>query len=254
MALNKGYVILAVNTDTVDYVGCAAKLAESLHAWMPTSKVCLVTDKPTKSKSFDFGETLPRGDLGGYQNDWQLFQVSPFTHTIKLEADMLCVSDISHWWSALQHRDMAVALGCRDHFDTYKLGSRYRKVFAENNLPDVYNAVTYWRHNQLANNFFRTVRHIFENWSAYRGQLRFCSEDEPSTDVVYALACLIIGVETTTMPWAEWFTMVHMKPDILGIPQQDWRDGLVAEQSNLGLRLDTIQQWGLVHYQQKDWL
>jgi len=221
---------------------------------MPDTQVCLITDTQQRYAEFDMVRTLPRGNLGGYQNDWQVFAASPFRRTIKLEADMLCVSDISHWWQMLQHRDFAISYGCRNHFDQHQTGSRYRRVFEANNLPDVYNAITYWQHSQLAKNFFRTVRHIFENWSEYRSLLKFCSEEEPSTDVVYAIASMIIGIEQTTMPWAKWFSMVHMKPDILGIPQQDWRDGLVAERVDHSLRLDTIQQWGLVHYYHKDWL
>ena len=38
----------------------------------------------------------------------------------------------------------------------------------ENNLPDVYNAITYWRVSQTAKDFFVLVRNIFENWNEYK--------------------------------------------------------------------------------------
>jgi hypothetical protein len=185
-----------------------------------------------------------------------VFAASPYTQTIKLEADMICVSNISHWWTNLQERDLAISLHCRNHFDQIITASKYRKVFIENNLPDVYNAITYWRYSQTANDFFRIVRQIFQNWNEYRSLLKYCSEETPSTDLVYSIACLILGEETCTLPQADWFTMVHMKQHILGIRQQDWRDGLVCELSAAPrqLRFDTVQQWGLVHYYHKDWL
>ena len=48
-------------------------------------------------------------------------------------------------------------------------------------------------------------------------------------------------------------TMVHMKKNMIPIITEDWTDELVWENTNPGLRLNTIAQWGLVHYHIKEW-
>ena len=254
-----GFLILAVNTADTDYVSCAAHLADSLHHWMPGSLVCLVTDQLDQHPAFDMVRRLPYGNVDlestwCLANDWQAFKASPFRRTIKLEADMVCVSDISHWWQCLQDHDMVISLGCRDHRDQPQVSSRYRRVWRENHLPDVYNAITYWRVCPTAKDFFAMTRTIFENWHDFRSLLKLCSDERPTTDLVYALAAVAIGQEKVTVPAMPWFSMVHMKPSILGLSVDDWRDGLVCEHQQHTLRLDTVTQWGLVHYHHKDWL
>ena len=123
----------------------------------------------------------------------------------------------------------------------------YRQVFDVNNLPDVYNAITYWRRSQTAQEFFTTVHNIFENWTEYRKLLKL-PEDVPSTDVVYAMAANIVGPELCTMPFATYPTIVHMKKHIAGTQDEDWRRELVWEYKDYLLRVNTIQQYGAFHY------
>ena len=42
----QGYVIVAVNSDTVDYQDCARTLAKTIRHWDPSARICLVTDSP----------------------------------------------------------------------------------------------------------------------------------------------------------------------------------------------------------------
>ena len=41
-------------------------------------------------------------------NEWQVFNLTPFTHTIKLEADMLLDCNIDHWWYHLHQHNIAI--------------------------------------------------------------------------------------------------------------------------------------------------
>ena len=117
-------------------------------------------------------------------------------------------------------------------------------------MPDVYNAITYWRVSQTAQEFFRLVRNIFENWAKYRTLLKF-PDDVPSTDLVYAIAAQIIGPELVTMPFASYPKIVHMKRHMIATHTPNWTQELVWE--NNPLRFNTVAQWGAVHYHQKDW-
>jgi hypothetical protein len=46
-----------------------------------------------------------------------------------------------------------------------------------------------------AKEFFELVRNIFENWDRFKTLLKF-PDEVPTTDVVYAVAAVIMGVET----------------------------------------------------------
>ncbi len=237
----RGYLIPAVNTDTVDYVACAMQLADSIRAWHPDANITVLTK-----------DMLPYGDQGGFANDWQVFAASPYRQTIKLEADMIAASPVDHLWTVFEHRDVVVSQGCRDFYDQPSTHRFYRKLFDANHLPDVYNAITYWRVSKTAQEFFRWVRSIFENWKNFKTLLKF-PEEVPSTDVVYAMAAEIMGREQVTLPPGYGPTMVHMKPGIVATRTQDWTKELVWENTNPGVRINTIAQWGFVHYHMKDW-
>jgi hypothetical protein len=235
----RGYLIPAINTDTTDYVACAEQLAASIRQWHPAANITILTK-----------EQLPNGDQGGFANDWQCFAASPYRQTIKLEADMIIASSIDHWWTMFEHRDVVVSTSARDFYDQPAQSRFYRKVFDANHLPDVYNAITYWRVSQTAQEFFRLVRNIFENWAEYRTLLKF-PDEEASTDLVYAMAAQIVGPERVTLPFASYPRIVHMKRYMIPTQTSNWTQELVWE--NNPLRFNTVAQWGAIHYHHKDW-
>jgi hypothetical protein len=55
----RGYLIPAVNTSTVDYIACARQLAQSIKSWHPTAQICLLTDQDYSDPVFDFVKKLP---------------------------------------------------------------------------------------------------------------------------------------------------------------------------------------------------
>ena len=232
----RGYLIPAVGDQ---YVKCAQQLEESIHKFHPDAHVTILTK-----------EMLPYGDLGGYANDWQVFAASPYRQTIKLESDMICASPIDHWWTLFERRDVVVSQGARTFYDNPAESRYYRKIFDDNNLPDIYNAITYWRLSKTAKEFFDLVRTIFEHWNLYRTLLKF-PDELPTTDVVYAVASQIIGPEQVTLPAGLGPTIVHMKRYVNPIQSADWTKELVWE--NNPFRINTVAQYGLVHYHVKEW-
>ena len=193
---------------------------------------------------------LPYGDLGGWVNDWQMFRVSPYRQTIKLEADMIAAGPVDHWWTLFELRDVVVSQGCRTFRNDISQSRYYRKCFDDNNLPDVYNAITYWRLSKTAQEFFELVRSIFENYTEFKKLLKF-PEDVASTDLVYAMAAQIMGPEQVTLPTGLGPTIVHMKQHINALHCRDWTQELIWE--NDPFRINTIAQRGFVHYHQKEW-
>lgn len=195
-------------------------------------------------------EDLPHGDQGGFANDWQCWHVSPYRQTIKLEADMLAAGPIDHWWNLFEHRDVVISQGARDFYGRRTTYRKYRKIFDDNDLPDVYNAITYWRRSDTAQEFFRLVRSIFDHWSQYRTLLRF-PESSPSTDVVYAMAAIIMDPARVTLPTGMGPSITHMKMGINPIRTDNWTQELIWETDPA--RINTVAQWGLIHYHVKGW-
>lgn len=236
--IERGYLIPAIGDV---YVKCAHRLADSIREWHPDVNITILTQ-----------EMLPHGNQGGFNNDWQCFEVSPYRQTIKLEADMWCASPIDHWWNLFEKRDVAISQGCRNYYDGPGESRYYRQIFDNNQLPDVYNAITYWRRSQTAMEFFGLIRAIFENWNRFKTLLKY-PDELPTTDVVYAMAAVIMGTEQVTLPIGLGPQIVHMRQHINGIGQEDWTKELVWELTRPGLRINTVAQWGLVHYHIKDW-
>jgi hypothetical protein len=237
LLLEQGYLIPAIGNA---YVECARQLADSIREWHPDANITILTE-----------DMLPYGNQNGFANDWQCYKTSPYKKTIKLEADMWCASPIDHWWELFANRSIVISQGCRDIYDNISKARHYRKIFDNNNLPDVYNAITYWEVSDQAKEFFDLVKNIFENWDSYKTQLKL-ADDYPTTDVVYGIAAVILGEENVTLPKGLGPQIVHMKKHIIPIETDNWTNELVLERTKPGIRINTVAQWGLVHYHIKD--
>ena len=247
----RGYLIPAINTSTVSYTDCAEQLSMSIKRWHPGASVSIMTNDRCDWSVFDHVIELPYGNLGGYANDWQCFYASPYRQTIKLEADMLAAGPVDHWWTLFEKRDLVISQGARTIYNSTASSRFYRRLFDNNNLPDVYNAITYWRLSARAKEFFDLVRNIFENWSQWQTLLKF-PDDEATTDVAYAMAAIIVGISNVVLPAGYGPSIVHMKKHLQPIQGQDWTRELIWETNPL--RIQTIAQHGLVHYHVKEWL
>jgi hypothetical protein len=235
----RGYLIPAINTDTIDYVGCAEQLASSIRKFHPNAHITILTQ-----------DQLPYGNLGGFANDWQCFYASPFRQTIKIEADMVVTGNIDHWWQGLAQKELVLTIGCRNFKNQLSPVRDYRKIFDANNLPDVYNAITYWRLSKTAKQFFDIVRTIFENWNNVCQEFKFAKEQPLNTDFAYAVAATIIGIENCTLPGMDYPSLIHMKPRI-NDTQDDWTQEMVWEITDHNTRINTIVQQWPIHYQIK---
>jgi hypothetical protein len=235
--MTKGFVIMAQDTATVSYTKCATVLEASIKRVMPNSNVTIITS-----------DMLPYGDLGGYANDWQVYEASPYDETIKLEADMIIPKNIEHWWDILSINDVVVSNTIRNFKGEISDCRVYRKFIDENELPDCYNAITYFKKSETAKQFYTIVRNIFENWEEYKAVLKCNPNEEISTDWAYALACHIVGIEKTMLPNFTEMSIIHMKRFVNMIPSEDWTDTLVYEVLPESIRINTYPQQYPLHY------
>jgi hypothetical protein len=257
--MNRGFVILAQNTTDTDYVKCAAALAKSIKQFMPQESVTLVTMDLVISdyaKYFDHIVELPLGDLdqdGDWKliNDYQVYGASPYEYTIKLEADMYIPKDITHWWDVLKERDLVVCSTIRNFKQDISSVRVYRRFIDDNNLPDCYNAITYFKKSKIAASFFNIVIDVFENWEQYKSILKCYANEIVTTDWAYAIASHVIGKEKTLLPSFTDMSMIHMKQFINGSYTEDWTDTFVYEVFPDLIRVHTVPQMYPFHYHKK---
>ena len=241
--MTKGFVIMAQGDD---YVKCAEALKRSIKFVMIDANVTIVTT-----------EMLPHGDQAPdtywkLQNDWQVYESSPYDETIKLEADMYIPRSISHWWDVLKDRDVVVSSTIRNFKQEISDVRLYRRFIDDNNLPDAYNAITYFKKSDTAKRFYEIVRDVFENWEDYKATLKCNPQEIATTDWAYAIACHIMGVENTMLPTFTEMSMVHMKQYINGTPTENWTDSFVYECLPNQVRIQTIPQRYPLHYHVKN--
>jgi hypothetical protein len=252
--MNRGFVILAQNTEKTNYVECAEALAKSIKQVMPNTSMTLVTDDITESETFDNVVPLPYGDLAKDSdwkliNDWQVYEASPYDATIKLEADMYLPVNIEHFFDTLDLFDVCVCSTIRDYKGKISNVKAYRNFTTNNDLPDVYNALTFFKKSDFAKEFFDIVKDVFDNWDKYRDMFKCNTDTIVTTDWAYSIACYILGVENTTTP-DENFSMVHMKQMINDQISDDWTKEFIYEFTS-PLRIQTHVQLYPLHYHVK---
>lgn len=232
---------MAQDTETTSYTKCAETLRKSILRVMPNASITIITS-----------DMLPHGDLGGFANDWQVYEASPYDYTIKLEADMYIPRNIDHWWDVLNHRDVVVSSTIRNFMQEISDVRVYRRFIDDNNLPDVYNAITYFKKSDVAKQFFSIVKDIFDNWDEYKKILKCNQTEIVTTDWVYSIACHIMGVEKTTMPTFTEMSMVHMKSFVNNSVTDNWTDTFVYECLPDQIRVQTVPQQYPFHYHVKN--
>jgi hypothetical protein len=250
--MSKGYVILAFNNATTDYVSIAGTLCRSIHRVMPDALVSLITSSDVVDPQYDHIIKVDEVDSGEWKlgNDWLIYENTPYERTIKLEADMIITRDISWWWDVLEKRDLNVCTTIRDFRGKISYEDYYRNPITKNNLPNAYNAITYFKKSPLAKQFYDCVAQIFEHWSELR-TIYYGLEHSPTTDTVYAIAMSVIGEEHCSMPNFTDFSFTHMKQHINGLHTKYWDQQLMYELLPHTVRINTYPQMYPLHYHVK---
>jgi len=155
--MDRGYVWFALNNSTTDYIELSRELARSIKEVNKYNKVCVITDTKVDDEIFDVVKVLKHDDSANQEwkldNEYKIFAMTPFTHTIKLEADMLFTQSTDWWWDYLWQHDQVFSYHCRNYKDNVIKKSFYRKLFSRNDLPDVIMGCTTSGEVQKQNSF-----------------------------------------------------------------------------------------------------
>jgi len=215
----KGFIWFAIDGET-QYTDLSKHLAKSIKESGTTGDVAVVTDEKGVSvlRGDDNIDHLievkveSRGDNNNFGPEFSVFDLSPFTHTIKLEADMLITQDVGWWWNHLWQHDLVFSNDCLDYRGNTVVDKVHRRLFMENDLPNIYNGLSFFRYSEWASRFFSMCRSIHKNWQTVREEvLKNCHDKHGSTDVVYALAYKLIDPLDQHRVKLDFFKMIHYK-------------------------------------------
>jgi hypothetical protein len=223
---SKGFLILAQNNESVNYVRQAYALAKSIARTQLNHKsVSLLTNDvvPEEYKhAFDQIISIPWTDNSASRyvadNRWKFIYASPYDETIVLDSDMLFFEDISSVWDHLDQYELFFASKVLNFKNKIITDTYNRQTFIKNKLPNVYFALHYFKKTELSFRFYKTLELVVRNWKGFYNVVT-PKNTQPwvSMDVSSAIAIKLLDIESqVTNPNLD-FTFVHMKPNI-----QDW--------------------------------
>jgi hypothetical protein len=267
VAVSKGFLVLAQNTELVDYVKQAYALALSIKGTQTAvTNISLITNDtvPDEYRNvFDQIIEIPWGDLAKnpqwkVENRWKLYHASPYDETIALDTDMLFIDDISNWWNYCSNSDLKFCSTIKNYKDeTVNYDTFHRKTFINNKLSNPYVALQYFKKSNLAHDFFKVLEFVVKNWEyCYKTFTPKTPQAWLSIDLATAIAIDIMGIEDQVIDCASPLEFVHMKPAIQNwspVPST-WQNIVPFNFNNGKITVGNHRQNYLFHYVEKDFL
>jgi len=273
--MSKGYIVIAQNNDTVDYLEQAYALALNLKLTQSTvSSLTVCVDKKTKAliqpkhkRAFDKIVDIPWTDNAEnaewkINNKWKYYYMTPYDETVILDTDMIFPIDVSHWWEHLSSKDVWACTNVKTYRNELVYDNYHRLDLKRNKMPNVYTAFFYFKKSDTATELFKMIQIIFENWERF--YFKYMPKGKPdklSGDVAYSLAMQILGIEDKcTMDHIQDLpTFIHMKSFVQNIPtseiEEDWTKSIPTYyKSYKDFKIGNFQITYPFHYVQKDWM
>jgi hypothetical protein len=256
-----GILTIAQNSEH-DYLSMAYLQCLMFKKHMQNIPYCVIVDNYTSTqltddmkKTFDTVVTLDVDHASNINwklsNEPQAYFLSPFERTLKLESDLLINKNIEHWFNILDSKDIVMSVGCKNFLGKQATNRFYRKIFDENQLPDVYTGMMYYKKSDFSELFFKLAQDLFLNWDTYAKEFKYGIKTRASTDVIYAITAKILGVEKCTIPSLDFFQFIHMKQRINDWVFDLWEDVVILELDDQ-IRLANTNIYDPIHYQVKN--
>jgi hypothetical protein len=260
------FTMLAQNNEN-DYIKQAYLCALSIKHSNPDSKICLISNdnlNPKYKQVFDHIEQIPWGDSAKYskwkiENRWKIYHVSPFERTAVIDTDMLILTDISSWKHYLDNKDVCFTKKVKTYKGNWVTSNYYRKLFAENNLPNLYSGFHYYKKSDFALEFFKLLEYVLKNWEHFTKTFSKITQYQktPSIDVCAAIATVLLDCENKVTSSLDYPTFTHMKYHC-----QDWTEDFTTNSwqkkvgfylnNDLELTIGNFKQQGIFHYTEKN--
>lgn len=262
--MNFGYLIIVAKSDEVDYDQLAYALALSIKNTQKQGydKVALVIDDKTRLEKFKSPWVFDHVIEWNQETFWDgrswMNQLSPWEHTVCLDADMLFFRDYSHWIDYfIDNCELYVPNKSYTYRGDVVKSDYYRKTFTKNDLPNLYSFYTFFKKDsELTKEFFTLARYITKYQTEFKNL--FLQEHKPKiigTDEAFALSAKILDISDQVSYNLDFPKIVHFKGMV-----QDWPWPAHTASDHVGFYLDekaqlkigNYQQFDIVHYVEKD--
>ena len=263
--MSKGFCFVAQNNDSTDYVRQACILAVSIHKFNKGQNISIVTNDKIPSKYHVlFDKIIPIetddavDEKKKMHNRCKMYDLSPYTQTIGMDVDMLVMRDITNWWSYLKNYDLFFVSNVKTYRDETVTSTWHRKVFVNNDLPNLYNGIFYFKKSKIAKKYFDLLKIITQDWQTfYKIYSPIKMQNFYSVDVSSAIACKILGIDSQVTDPNSFVNFVHMKPAL-----QNWKDYSLnwtdkvswSVNNNKELLVDNFIQSNVFHYVEDQFL
>jgi hypothetical protein len=261
-----GYLIVVSKNDSVDYLKLAYALALSIKNTQRKGfdKVALVTDNIEDVKKLNspwvFNEIIEWNQETFWDGRSWMDKLSPWDHTICLDADMLFFRDYSHWVEYfIANSELYIPNKAYTYRGETVKDSYYRKTFKHNDLPNLYSFYTFFKKDsKISEEFFSLGRHILKNPNEFKNL--FLGNYLPKvvgTDEAFSLATKILDIQDDISYDLEFPRVVHLKPMIQNWP---WPADKVSDHVGFyldlqgKLKIGNYQQQDIVHYNEKNYV
>lgn len=265
LADNKIYL---VNYDgKINYIEQACLLAMSLQVHT-TTPISIVTNDivPTEYQSlFDQIIPIPFNDAAKLsewkiENRWKLYHASPYDETIVMDTDMIVLQNIDSWWKFLSNYEMFFTSKVLTYRGEISNTSYYRKTFIDNNLPNLFSGLHYFKKCAFALEFYQWLELVVDHWETFYEQhlLPTSRPKHMSIDVCAAIVARILDCEEKiTNKITKFPSFTHMKPYCQG-----WQEVHTSWQDQVGvyickdgsLKIGNYIQSDILHYTENDFL
>lgn len=172
------------------------------------------------------------------------YELSPYDETVMLDADMVFLDNVDHWWTHLAKFPLLITDKVQTHRGDWVTDTPFRITFDSNNLPSCYSAFAYFKRDPVSKEFFKLLKEIVANWDQWSWRYTPINrQPKPSIDVAMGIAVAHMGITPFTP--LDYPTFTHMKPET-------WRNFLISEVTPGQIKIGNYVQTGILHYVDKD--
>lgn len=259
-----GYLIIVSDDRIHDYHAMAHLLALSIKRTQKAGydNVALVTDNVKKLELYKTSWAFDKVEYWDKHTHWDgrsyMNKISPWKHTVCLDADMIFMRDTSHWIDYfVENCEMYVASNVLTYRNELVTSDYYRKTYKENNLPNLYSAYTFFKkESYIVRDFFELVQAITNQKEEFKNI--FLEKEKPNemgTDEIFSLAAQLLDIQDQISYPLEFPKFVHMKPMIQNLksPIFKWSRDIGFYTNNIDeYKIGSFHQYDIIHYVEKD--
>ena len=181
--MSRGYIVIAQNNSTTDYLEQAYALALNLKLTQSeVNNLTVCVDSKTKKlikakhkKVFDHIVDIPWQDDAKdaewkINNKWKYYYMTRYDETVILDTDMLVLQDLENWWTFLKNYDLFFVSNVYTYRGELITSDHYRKTFTANSLPNLYAGFHYFKKCDFAKDFYAWLELVMNNWEFFYGK------------------------------------------------------------------------------------